>query len=124
MSKEIVRFNGDRNEVVATLPNVLPGSLTRMAVVKAIATAAENTAYALASARYAVVKVVTETSLQIEFLNERRRVIREDIIPVLAISQSHNDARRAVYNMSLDDDIRQDALADLDRARQRRRDRL
>ena len=124
MTLEIVRFNGNRNQVVATLPSVLPGSLTKMAVVKAVAAAAESAASAISAARYAIVKVLTESSIQIEFLNERRRVIREDIIPVLATYSAHNDARRVLARMGLESDLHDDALNDLSNALQRRRDRL
>jgi hypothetical protein len=124
MTDEIVHYDGARSSVLATLPRMLPAALTHGALISAVAAAAETTARAAAAARYAVVKVRRENEIAIQFLDEERRVLREDIIPVMAIVAAHDKGRRAVRSYGLDADLLEDALADMERKRQQRRDRL
>lgn len=124
MTDEIVPYNGARNRVLATLPRVLPAALTHGALISAVAAAAEATARAAAAARYAVVKVRRENEIAIQLLDEERRVLREDVVPVMAIVAAHQAGRQALRGAGLDADLLEDALADLDRKRRQRRDRL
>jgi hypothetical protein len=68
-----------------------------------------------------VVEAVYEQGAQIAMISERSRVVRRDIVPVLAVADSHKWARGVVDRTGYDSDIRRDVLNDLDEVRQRRR---
>jgi hypothetical protein len=123
VTQEIIPFNGDRNHLIAQWPSAVPGVNAKLAIAKAIAKAAETAVHTLAQTRYAIVKVLNEHSLQVELLNEQWRVIREDVIPVMATYTVHNQARRTLAGMRLDPDLDDAAREDLDRALERRRGR-
>ncbi|MEW1723036.1 hypothetical protein [Streptomyces sp. NPDC093109] len=124
MSEEMVPFSGSRSGLLASLPQVLPAALPHGALVAAIAELARTTLRVASAARYAVVQIRNESDVAIQLLDEKRRVMREDVIPVLAIAAAHQAGRQVLMSGGLDADLRADALADLDRKRQRRRNRL
>jgi hypothetical protein len=124
MSDEIVSYNGARNRVVATLPHVLPTGLVHAALLSAVARTAEAAVQTVATAHYAVVKVLRDNRIAIQLLDYERRVFKEDVLPILAINRAHQAGRRALGGAGLDSDLLESALEDLERKRQQRRDRL
>lgn len=73
----------------------------------------------------AVVSIAVEayevTKLRIAYYQEYGRIVREDIIPVTALYDAHNQGRTAIRSMGLDPDLEADALEDLEIVRNRRR---
>jgi hypothetical protein len=124
MTDEIVPYNSSRSRVLATLPGVLPATLTHGALVAAVARAAEATARAAVAAHFAVVRVRRQNEISIQLLDEERRVLKEDVVPVMAIVAAFQSGRQALRGAGLDADLLEDGLADLEWKRQQRRDRL
>jgi hypothetical protein len=124
MPDEIVPYNDSRNRLLATLPRVLPAALPHNALIAAVAAVAETTARAFSAARYAVVKIRGENDIAIQLLDQERRVLREDIVPIMAMVAAHQKGRDSLNGSGLDADLLAGALADIDRKLQQRRDRL
>ncbi|MGC5343052.1 hypothetical protein PZB75_18520 [Streptomyces sp. AM 4-1-1] len=103
---------------------MLPAGVAHGPMVAAIAKVAETALKSVGAVRYAAVSILSQNRLEIRLLDETRRVVLQDVVPVLAMNQAHNIGRNALRNAGLDSDLLNDALADLELKRQRRRDRL
>ncbi|WP_432097148.1 hypothetical protein [Streptomyces sp. bgisy100] len=121
MTEEVIPFGRNQPGIRAVIPDALPGSLPRGAVVAAIAAGAGGVARGVAAVRHAVVRVVGESNVQIQYLDEHHRVLREDIVPVMAMIDAHQNGRDAARAAGLDPDLLEEALADMDKRRRRRR---
>jgi len=71
----------------------------------------------------AVVTVIDENQLQIEYFKQAHKVYRRDVIPIVARTEVHQHARDQIRSMDLDEDLRSAALEDLNRKLQERRSR-
>jgi hypothetical protein len=68
-----------------------------------------------------LIEVRDQISLSLQYINAQGRIIREDIIPVVAVASAHQGGREALRSMDIDEDIYNDAMNDLDEKRQKRR---
>lgn len=67
-----------------------------------------------------VYELISQTEARIIYIDEHGRNIRE-LIPILALTQSHQEARNMLNSMDLDDDLAQEARKELDDKRRKRR---
>ena len=110
-------------EVSLGYPDNLPTSIVKAVIPSVIQTIAEIAKEGFITTS-AIIETIEQVNLKIAYYREYGRFIREDIIPVVALSAAHQDARNLIKSMGLDSDLMQDALDDLERIRQNRRSEL
>lgn len=74
-------------------------------------------------ATVAVVKAVEQARVEITLYRDQGRMLREYVIPTVALYKAIQDGRHLVSSMGLDEDLKQMALEDLDRKLQKYRTR-
>ena len=104
-------------EIVLSHPEDLAASAVSALIPQVAKTATEVIARSGANIITAVVEVYEETYAKIVFYQEHGRVLREEVIPVLAKAQAYQDGRQVLKNSGLDDDIRREAEEELNRRR-------
>jgi len=103
-----------------------PEGMTASAINTVVIPLVTQTVKSLLRAAHAVSVVRVELDAQrqakVTYISEYSKVLREDIIPALALAKAHQDGRLAGHMAGLDSDLLGDYLADIERKRQRRRD--
>ena len=122
MGSEIVQHNN--RAITIKFPDSVTDAIVRRAIVRTVVGVVRTVSEIGAGLHTAVVEVDRQRQVQVDYYNRYSQVLRSDIIPYLALANAHQDGRRAVASAGLDDDLHEDALADMERARQRRRDQL
>lgn len=105
-------------------PDSIPTSIIQAVAVPAVLKTVASIARQGIIATSVVIEAVEMTRLKIAYYREYSRVIREDVIPITAMTDAHQQGRRMVLQMRLDEDLEQEALEDLNRVRQKRRRRI
>lgn len=105
-------------------PDSIPTSIIQAVAVPAVLKTVAAIAREGIIATSVVVEAVEMTRLKIAYYREYSRVIREDVIPIAAMTDAHQQGRRMIGQMRLPDDLEKDALEDLERVRQKRRRHL
>jgi hypothetical protein len=122
MGNELIKAS--RLQVSLQYPDSIPASVVSKAIIPAATRIITELARSSISVTGAVVEILEETKVKIKFYQEYGRILREDIIPIVAMNKAHHDGRRMVWGMGLDSDLEQDALDDLEAKRQKRRPRI
>jgi hypothetical protein len=94
-------------------PRSLAEGVIDRTVIPAVLAAVRGVHSAVAAAQYAVVTTYRDNQLRIAYHGARSRVIREDIIPVLAASDAQQWGRNQVRGRMYDSDIEAAALAEM-----------
>jgi hypothetical protein len=82
----------------------------------------------LAKTGIAIVSVAVKAyelgKVYIAYYEQYGTIMREDVVPVLALTAAHQSGRQTIKRLNLDADLEADALFDLNMARQHRRGQL
>jgi hypothetical protein len=119
VGSDIVRLGGRSIEVQT------PSSLTEQVIKSVILPAVLQGAKALLRGAYelSIARVEMDAARQarITYINQYNSVLRTDVIPAIALSAAHQSGRTWAARVGLDEDLYQDALADMEARRQARR---
>lgn len=98
-------------------PDDLPAKALSIIIPNVVKIAAEVIAKSGGNLVSAAVVAYEETSAKIVFYQEHGRVLREEVIPVVAKAKAYQTGRETLNKMDLDNDIRNEAQAELNRRR-------
>jgi hypothetical protein len=101
-------------------PRTMTDEVVQKTVIPAVEGVVRNVVSISTAIRRAVVTAYTENNLRITYMSNEAKVLRQDVIPILATVRVHQKARDQLDNMSLDADLYDAARAALDDKRRRR----
>lgn len=101
-------------------PEDIPAKALSAIIPYVVRTAAEILAKSGGNIIAAAVVAYEETTAKIVFYQEHGRVLREEIIPVVAKAKAYQTGRDTLNKMKLDDDILSEAQEELNKRRRRR----
>jgi hypothetical protein len=104
-------------EIQLSHPEDLSTTALNLMIPQIIKTATEVIAKSGGNIVSAVVEAYETTTAKIVFYQEQGRVLREEIIPVMAKAKAYQSGRNALNSMELDDDILKEAQDELDKRR-------
>ncbi|MBU2666799.1 hypothetical protein KOI35_25135 [Actinoplanes bogorensis] len=120
MGKEMVSAAGGQNFQII-VPDSLPAAVLQSVILPTVLAGAEALAGLAHGVKRVLVKVDHENRTRIEYLNAYHEVVRNEIVPVLAMANAFQHARNAARSSGLDSDLQSDLLADLEVKRAHRR---
>lgn len=108
-------------EIQLTYPDNLSSAVVSALVPSIVRTAAEVITKSGANIVSVAVQTYEETYAKIVFYQEHGRVLREEVIPIVAKAKAFQDGRNMLNKIGLDDDILSEAQDELNKRRQKRR---
>lgn len=107
-------------EIQLAHPEDLPAAALASAIPQVVRIAAEVIAKSGGNIVTAAIVAYEETTAKIVFYQEHGRVLREEVIPVVAKAKAYQTGRDTLNKMDLDDDILKEAQEELNRRRKGR----
>lgn len=101
-------------------PRSLPEQVVQQTVIPAVEGGVRSLASIPAAIRRAVVTTYLENKIQISYLGEQAKVLRQDIIPVIAAVEAQQAGRDYVGSRGFDRDLEVAALAEMQARLERR----
>lgn len=102
-------------EIQLSHPDDMPASALATAIPQVVKSAAEIIAKSGNNIVAATIAAYEETSAKIVFYQEHGRVLREEVIPLIAKAKAYQTGRDALDSMALDNDILVEAQQELNR---------
>lgn len=112
--------SSDGNSVQLEYPRSLAEEVVRNTFIPAVEGFVRSLAHTTLAVHRAVVTAYSENELQIAYLRYDAKVIRHDVIPVVATLHAHQWGRDRLDSMDLDADLWASGRAALDEKRRRR----
>jgi hypothetical protein len=94
-------------------PRSLADGIVERTLIPAVLTCVRSVHSVAAAVQYAVVTTHRENELRIIYHGARARVLRDDIIPVMAAAEAHQWGRDRVRGRMFDSDLETAALAEM-----------
>lgn len=113
MGTELIKASSGL-EVSLNYPDILPAILIRALVTPTVVQTVAELANMGAIATSIVVEAIELTNIKIAYYQEHGRVIKEEVIPILARATAITEGRKLAESLGLDPDLLQDALNKLD----------
>jgi hypothetical protein len=107
-------------EIKLSNPENIPSAVISALIPQVVKTAAEIITKSGSNIISATVEAYETTTAKIVFYQEQGRVLREEVIPVLAKAKAYQNGRDALRGMNLDADILQEFQDELDKRRRGR----
>lgn len=114
---EIVKISSPNGEIQLSVPPELPSTALAVVIPQIIVMASKEFSDSTGNIIQAVVSEVVETTAKIVFYQEHGRVLREEVIPVIAKAKAYQDGRDILNRMGLDDEILEEAQNELNKRR-------
>lgn len=111
---EIIKVTANKRDIQLSVSDDLPSSSLNVIIPQVLKLAIEEPTKNIVSA---IVELYEETHAKIVFYQEYGRILREEIIPVIAKAKAYQSGRDMLNSMGLDDDILKDAQAELNKLR-------
>lgn len=122
MSTELVKIDG--RDVAVSVAGHLSGQVAVGAIVPLLTATVRTLAGAATQVRRILIEAVREHQVEIALMDQRARILRRDVVPIMALAGAHQLARNVLDRSGFDADIHADAAQDLEAVRQLRRRRM